>query len=66
VTQTGERGAIAGPMRSSMFVSDPETLAKAGYTWEQDVPKDPDGIYRVVSDDGQSELFTLSYVGCAD
>jgi hypothetical protein len=53
-------------MRSSMFVSDPETLTKAGYTWEEDVPKDPDGIYRVVSDDGQGELFTLSYVGCAD
>ena len=31
VTQAGERGAVFGPMRSMMFVSDPDTLTKAGY-----------------------------------
>src|SRR3954449_873778 len=40
VTQTGERGAVVGPMRSMMFVSDPETLTKAGYQWDQ-VSADP-------------------------
>ena len=65
VTQTGIRGAVFGPMRSIMFVTDPETLTKAGYQWEPASP-DPDGVYRVMSDDGQSEMFTLSYAGCAD
>lgn len=65
VTRTGERGAIAGPMRSYMFATDPETLTKHGYRWNP-VSADPGGFYRVVSDDGQNELFTLSYVGCAD
>ena len=65
VTQTGERGAIFGPMRSYMFASDPETLTRDGYRWES-VSPDPDGFYRVMSDDGQNELFTLSYLGCAD
>jgi hypothetical protein len=65
VTQTGERGAIFGPMRSYMFATDPETLTKHGYQWSPASP-DPDGFYRVMSDDGQNELFTLSYLGCAD
>ena len=65
VTATGERGAIAGPMRSYMFVTDPDTLTKQGYQWHP-VSADPGGFYRVMSDDGQSELFILSYVGCAD
>jgi hypothetical protein len=66
VTPMGERGAIFGPMRSSMFVSDPDTLTKAGYTWGEAVPTDPGGFYRVLDDNGADELFTLSYVGCAD
>ena len=65
VTQTGARGAIFGPMRSYMFVSDPETLTKGGYRWDP-ASADPGGFYRVISHDAQSELFTLSYVGCVD
>jgi hypothetical protein len=34
VTEDGQRGAIFGPMRSYMFVSDPDTLTKHGYTWK--------------------------------
>ena len=64
VTDTGERGAIFGPMRSSMFVTDPDTLTKAGYTW-QPVTADPGGVYTVLDDDGQRPLFSFSYVGCA-
>ena len=45
VTQTGERGAIFGPMRSYMFVP----IRKR---YQGRLP-DPGGFYRVISDDAQ-------------
>lgn len=64
LTDSGERGAIYGPMRSYMFATDLDTLTQLGYRWKNAEP-DPDGFFRVLSDDGQNELFTLTYVGCA-
>jgi hypothetical protein len=64
VTDTGERGALFGPMRSSMFITDPDTLTEHGYKWRP-VTADPGGVYGVVSDDGETKLYTLYYVGCA-
>ena len=55
VSDTGESWAIAGPMRSSMFHTDPDTLTKAGYRWEP-VHIDPDSIYAVLTDDGQTQV----------
>jgi hypothetical protein len=64
LTDGGDRGAIYGPMRSHMFAVDLSTLKRLGYRWEPAHP-DPDGFFRVLSDDGQSELFTFTYVACA-
>lgn len=60
----GQRGAIFGPMRSVMFQVDRQFLAAEGYTW-QPASRDPQGFFRVLSDDGQEERLTLTYVGCA-
>src|SRR3954464_15782587 len=64
VEKTGERGAIYGPMRSYMFVTDLAVLNRQGYRWRS-VPADPGGFYRVLSDDGQDEIVTFPCVGCA-
>jgi hypothetical protein len=64
VEKTGERGAIYGPMRSHMFVTDLAVLKRLGYRWGK-VAADPGGFYRVLSDDGDKEIFTFDYVGCA-
>jgi hypothetical protein len=65
LSKEGERGAIFGPMRSYMFVTDPDYLEKEGYQW-QPVEEDKDGFYRVLSDDGKSELFTMVFLKCAE
>jgi hypothetical protein len=64
LTDGGEKGAIYGPMRSQMFPIDLRTLDRLGYSWKP-APADPGGFFRVLSHDGQDELFTLTYVGCA-
>lgn len=63
-TPDGERGALFGPMRSYMFLTDLKYLKRDGYRW-QAAGADPNGFYRVLTDDGQSERFTLTFVSCA-
>lgn len=64
VTDTGDRGYIYGPMRSYMFATDASVLRKLGYRWSK-VRSDPQGFFRVLTDDGQRELFTFVSKGCA-
>lgn len=64
VTDDGQRGAIYGPMRSIMFPADVKGLTKDGFRWRA-ASSDPNGFFRVLTDDGQSEIFTLTYVECA-
>lgn len=64
VLADGQRGAIFGPMRSVMFPVESRFLTAEGYTW-QPAGHDPQGFFRVLSDDGQAERFILTYVGCA-
>ncbi|MGX5722383.1 hypothetical protein [Shinella zoogloeoides] len=63
-TDDGQRGAIYGPMRSIMFPADVKELTKDGFRWRP-ASADPNGFFRVMTDDGQNEIFTLTYVGCA-
>src|SRR5437868_9961567 len=64
LTVGGEKGAIYGPIRSYMFAVDLSTLQRLGYRWKK-AQADPGGFFRVLSDDGQNELLTFTYVGCA-
>lgn len=64
VTSEGQQGAIFGPMRSYMFmVENAGVLTSEGYKWEP-AQADPGGFFRVLSDDGQKELFYLTYIKC--
>ena len=64
IANGGESGAVYGPMRSSMFPTDLSNLDRLGYRWEKP-QADPGGFFRVLSDDGQHELFMFRFVGCA-
>lgn len=64
ITPYGDRGVIFGPMRSVMFPTELRYLKNDGYRWKK-ASADPGGFFRVLTDDGKRERFTLTYVGCA-
>ncbi len=64
ITPLGQRGAIYGPMRSYMFITDLRNLTEQKYKWRA-ADADPGGFFRILTGDGKREFMTLTYVGCA-
>lgn len=60
---TGDRGVIFGPQRSYMFATDLDYLETSGFTWGS-VPQDEGGFFRVMTDDGHSEMFYFVFQRC--
>lgn len=64
ITEGGVRGAIVGQTPSWMYAADPDYIDRLPMRWSPP-DADPDRFFRVMSDDGEEELFTFNFVRCA-